>query len=158
MITETKEPFLLPTLDKTPAQARREHFAKYPPKTNGDLPNWRPSVTVAEASDIQADRVKSTRRKERGRLFRELAPYLGALVAAGTLTGYIANNKLSQPKSKTIMASVMPGEGIDHLVQRVEHKYGQDTYGFDYQSEEYRLSLNHPAPLQSGERIAVHVK
>jgi hypothetical protein len=158
MITETKR-HLLPRPDEDPEIVRDNYFGtKWPPETNGDLPGYNPTNEAVDESAEQGKNIKSTRAKEKRVIFRKLAPYLGTLVAAATLTGYVAHNKLTQPKSRTVNAFVQPGEGINQLVQRIESGYGHDSYDFDYNAEEYRLSQAHPKPLQPGERLKVHVK
>jgi hypothetical protein len=52
---------------------------------------------------------------------------------------------------------VQPGDTVNGIVQKLEHKYGQDTAGYDYQSEEYRIAQDHPT-LHPGDILSVPIK
>lgn len=156
MSAETKTALLIPTLDKTPKQARREYFGKYPPETNGDLPGYTPaSEAVALDSVRQAERVSSTRRMEK-RLLRRVvrigaAVVAAALVAAGVAENYIGNGRTTQAEV------VRPYDTPWDLVRRADHDAGINPDAVDMRPVVDRLVQRYGDNLQPGQKISVEL-
>jgi len=158
MITETKKPSLIPKPGETLESARSNYYgAKFPPETVGDLPGYKPSADASRESRVQAEKVKSTRSKERNRLFKKAAPYLGVVVATATLTGIGAYNKLTQPKPRVVDMLVQPYDNPSTVAQRAEDSFGKDPGGYDIQEEALRLSDKYGV-LQAGDHLKVTVQ
>lgn len=157
MQTETKTPHLLPRANEDPQLLRDNYFRAWPPKTNGDLPAYRPSSIISQESKLQAERVKSTRSQEKKAALSKVAAYLGVLAALSVPAGAIAYSKLSQPETRTVEMPVKPYDNPTTVAQRAEARFGKDPADFNIHEEALRLADKYGL-LHVGEPLKVHIR
>jgi hypothetical protein len=112
---------------------------------------------MAAIQKIENDNSLYQPNKLENQLIKKIAASVGAGALVLSVSANFIKNHASGNDERTMSYIVQPGDTVNGIVQKLEHKYGQDTAGYDYQSEEYRIAQDHPT-LHPGDILSVPIK